>query len=441
MKQVILGGGLSAISTAYFLQERDEIDEILILEKEDRPGGLCRSIMKDGYTYDIGPHILFSKDKEMLSLMLSVLDERNDLRRSNQIIYKGRYVQYPFENDLSKLPKEELEYCVTNFVHNPYEEYPADNMLQFFLKTFGEGITNTYLRPYNEKIWKYDPSFMDTQMVDRIPKPTHEEIMRSAAGETVDGYVHQLYFSYPASGGIEAVVQGFMKKLGPKCRIRCRQNITSVKRYDGYFEVLANGETIRTERLMSTIPVQELARVYDVPKEIQTCVDGLRYNSIIIAFVKTKEDLSGENFAFMNPEKDIIFHRISKMDFLGEDYKSDSATYMAEITYRQGDYTDSLSDQALKERIGDGMQRIGFIHQKEDMELVNLTRHPYAYVIYDLNHRGNMEQIREYFGRQGIVLNGRFGNFEYWNMDRVIRESKERVEDGYRYMGSVQQNN
>ena len=116
------------------------------------------------------------------------------------------------------------------------------------------------------------------------------------------------------------------------------------------------------------------------------------------------------------------------MDFLGEAYKSDSATYMVEITYRQGDYTDSLSDQALKERIGDGMQRIGFIHQKEDMELVNLTRHPYAYVIYDLNHRGNMERIREYFGRQGIVLNGRFGNFEYWNMDRVLREGKNLAE-------------
>lgn len=28
----------------------------------------------------------------------------NQLLRSNQIIHKGSYVQYPFENDLSKLP-------------------------------------------------------------------------------------------------------------------------------------------------------------------------------------------------------------------------------------------------------------------------------------------------------------------------------------------------
>lgn len=70
------------------------------------------------------------------------------------------------------------------------------------MKTFGEGITNIYLRPYNEKIWNFDPAFMDTQMVERIPKPPKEDIIRSASGETIDGYVHQLYFSYPISSGI-----------------------------------------------------------------------------------------------------------------------------------------------------------------------------------------------------------------------------------------------
>lgn len=423
MRVVILGGGLSAISTAYFLQEKEKIEEIIILEKDDAPGGLCRSIKKDGYTYDIGPHILFSKDKEMLQLMLDVLPAKNDLRRSNQIIYKGRYVQYPFENDLSKLPEEDLNYCVTQFKNNPYENYDATNMLQFFLKTFGEGITNTYLRPYNEKIWKYDPSFMDTQMVDRIPKPTHEEIMRSASGETVDGYVHQLYFSFPSEGGIEAVVQGFIRKLKDKCTIRCNQDITYVKKTQNGYEVVVNDEVIIVDKVISTIPIQELGRIYQTPERVKKHINDLRYNSIIIAFVKTKEDLSGDNFAFMNPEKDIIFHRISKMDFLGDNYKSDSATYMVEVTYRKGDYTDSLTEEQLKNRIAEGLQKIEFIKEKKDVEFINITRHQYAYVIYDLCHKSNMDAIREYFSNEGIVLNGRFGNFEYWNMDRVIRES------------------
>ena len=259
---IILGAGLSGISTAYFLQEFDWVESIALLEKESRPGGLCRTIEKDGYLYDIGPHILFSKDIEMLELMLSVLEEKNDLKRSNQILYKKRQIQYPFENDLSKLPDEELSYCINAFNHNPYEEYEASSMIQFFLKTFGEGITNTYLRPYNEKIWKYDPAFMNTSMVDRIPKPTQEEIRRSAAGETIEGYLHQLYFSYPSQGGIEAVPNGFLKRLDPaKCAVYTGKTVCGVERIGEEYTVrTADGGAYEADMVISTIPIGQQRR-------------------------------------------------------------------------------------------------------------------------------------------------------------------------------------
>ncbi|MGN1167600.1 MAG: protoporphyrinogen/coproporphyrinogen oxidase [Lachnospiraceae bacterium] len=427
MDIVILGGGLAGISLAYFLQSSKKIDHITILEKEGHTGGLCHSIHKDGYVYDIGPHILFSKDKEILEFMLSVLDVgKNDLRRSNQIIHKKRWVQYPFENDLSKLPKEDLEYCINAFNNNPYENYDANNMLQFFLKTFGEGITNTYLRPYNEKIWKYDPCYMNTSMVERIPKPTREEIQRSASGETVDGYIHQLYFHFPKDGGIEAVVDGIKRRLTDKCEIVLNANISSViKEHDGYGIFTAEGRKYYADKLISTIPVQEITNIYnDVPIEVKTAVADLRYNSILIAFVKTREDLCGDNFAFMIADKNVIFHRISKMDFLGERYKSDGATYMIEITYRDQDQIDRMDEEVIENSIKSGLKEIGFIRELNDATILNITRHQYAYVIYDINHTKNMDIIRKYYKSQDILLHGRFGNFEYWNMDKVIRESK-----------------
>ena len=64
-KVVILGGGLSGISSAFFLQDKSWIENITVLEKETETGGLCRSIRKNGYIYDVGPHILFSKDKRL----------------------------------------------------------------------------------------------------------------------------------------------------------------------------------------------------------------------------------------------------------------------------------------------------------------------------------------------------------------------------------------
>lgn len=429
MNYTILGGGLSAISLAYYLQENKNIDEIHILEKDDVLGGICRTYVKDGIEYDVGPHIIFSKDKEILDLMNNLLGENNEKhRRSNRILHKKRFVQYPFENDLSKLPKEDIDYCVNGFLHNPYENYDAKNMLQFFLKTFGEGITNTYLRPYNEKIWKFDPSFMDTQMVERIPKPPKEDILRSANGETIDGYLHQLYFTYPKQGGTEALIKAFISKLGDKVKIHTDNKVLKVKKQDEKFVVTTSEKEYLCDKVVSTMPANEFCHIYEdanKPQEILNIADNLRYNSIAICIVNVNKDYAGDNYAFMVADKNVKFHRISKLDFMGEHYHIDgTATYMAEITYRKNDLNDKASDKELTQKVIEGLETIGFIDSKDDVNFTDLKRFEYAYVIYDLKHRQNMDAIKEYFAKQGIYLNGRFGSFEYLNMDAIIRQSE-----------------
>lgn len=434
MKYTILGGGLSAISLAYYLQENKNIDEIHILEKDDILGGICRTYVKDGIEYDVGPHIIFSKDKEILDFMNNLLGENNEKhRRSNRILHKKRFVQYPFENDLSKLPKEDIDYCVNGFLHNPYESYEAKNMLQFFLKTFGEGITNTYLRPYNEKIWKFDPSFMDTQMVERIPKPPKEDILKSANGETIDGYLHQLYFTYPKQGGTEALIKAFIAKLSDKVKIHTNNKVLKAKKQGDKFVVTTSEKEYVCDKIISTMPANEFSHIYEdnnKPQEILDIADNLRYNSIAICIVNVSKDYAGDNYAFMVADKNVKFHRISKLDFMGEHYHKDgTATYMAEITYRKNDLNDKASDEELTQKVIEGLETIGFIDSKDDVNFTDLKRFEYAYVIYDLKHRQNMDAIKEYFAKQGIYLNGRFGSFEYLNMDAIIKQSKNLAEN------------
>ena len=361
--------------------------------------------------------------------MNNLLGENNEKhRRSNRILHKKRFVQYPFENDLSKLPKEDIDYCVNGFLHNPYENYDAKNMLQFFLKTFGEGITNTYLRPYNEKIWKFDPSFMDTQMVERIPKPPKEDILRSANGETIDGYLHQLYFTYPKQGGTGALIKAFISKLGDKVKIHTDNKVLKVKKQDEKFVVTTSEKEYLCDKVVSTMPANEFCHIYEdanKPQEILNIADNLRYNSIAICIVNVNKDYAGDNYAFMVADKNVKFHRISKLDFMGEHYHIDgTATYMAEITYRKNDLNDKASDEELTQKVIEGLETIGFIESKDDVNFTDLKRFEYAYVIYDLKHRQNMDAIKEYFVSQGIYLNGRFGSFEYLNMDAIIRQSE-----------------
>jgi len=303
------------------------------------------------------------------------------------------------------------------------------NTLKFFLKTFGEGITNTYLRPYNEKIWKFDPSFMDTQMVERIPKPPKEDIIRSAKGETIDGYLHQLYFTYPKHGGTEALIKAFIEKLCPKVKIHTNAKVLGVEKISAGYRVDTSSGVFDSDKVVSTIPANEFCHIYKdtyKPQEILETADNLRYNSIAICIINVKKDYAGDNYAFMVADKNVKFHRISKLDFMGRGYHiDDTTTYMAEITYRKNDLNDKASDAELIEKVIDGLKIIGFIDSKEDVNFTDLKRFEYAYVIYDLKHRKNMDGIKAYFEKQGIFLNGRFGSFEYLNMDAIIQQSRE----------------
>jgi UDP-galactopyranose mutase len=58
----ILGAGLSGVSLAYVLQGCDAVRRIELLEEAPQAGGLCRSFPLGNLHYDVGPHIIFSKD-------------------------------------------------------------------------------------------------------------------------------------------------------------------------------------------------------------------------------------------------------------------------------------------------------------------------------------------------------------------------------------------
>ncbi len=145
----VLGGGISGLFAAYFLG-----GDVEVLEADDRVGGLARCFGSEGFRSDIGGHILFSKDKEALAHELAVLgDNRRRGIRANKILYKGQHVKYPFENGIDVLPKEEIVEILHSFVENPHKEAPQ-NFREWMYHVFGNGLTEKYLLPYNEKIWK-----------------------------------------------------------------------------------------------------------------------------------------------------------------------------------------------------------------------------------------------------------------------------------------------
>lgn len=417
----LLGGGLSALAFAHFYG-----GPAVIFEKEDRLGGLCRSFETNGVCHDVGPHIFFSKEKEILDFLTS-LTPMNRLRRSNKIFYEGRFVKYPFENELSALPEKDRDWCLETFIDNPHRDRPAENMLAFFLKTFGEGITRAYLEPYNRKIWKFDPARMDTQMVERIPNPPPEDIIASARGEATEGYLHQLYFSYPVKGGTEAIIRALAERSRNRTEVHLSSPLESLRvNDDGSFRVSAAGRTRDFRRVVSTIPLDELFPRLDppAPPEVTSALEGLKYNSIHITIIQTARHSLGANLAVMVPDPEISFHRVTRLDFFGENYRLPGyTTLMAEITFRPGDPWD-LPDDEISEMVVNDLDRLGF-SPRSALKAAATRTYKYAYVIYDLDHRKNTGTVLSWLRSSGLESIGRFGAFEYINMNTAVEQARE----------------
>jgi protoporphyrinogen oxidase len=416
----ILGGGVSGIALAAHLDE-----DVDVLEKRPRIGGLCGTIIENGFTFDAaGPHIMFSKNKDVLNLMIEVLDGNvHQNRRENRIWFKGKLVKYPFENDLASLPKEDTFECILGYLQNPRAHETPENLAHWSYVTFGAGISEKYFIPYNEKIWNYDANKIGLEFVSRIPKPPMEDVLKSAIGIPTEGYLHQLYYSYPTVGGFESIVHGFEKRV--RGDIHTNWPVASVARDgEGWRVTAASGEERRYRTLVSTLPIHELLKVWpEAPDETRALAAKLRYNSLVNVLIGCNAD-PGHNFtALYVPDREIVFHRLSFPKAFGEKcVPPGGSSIMAEITTNEGDGIWEMDESALIERVIDDVEKIGFV-DRTTIVYKRAVRFLYGYPVYDLDYRRNVTAMRASVAATGLHLLGRFAQFDYINSDVCVERA------------------
>jgi protoporphyrinogen oxidase len=430
VKTAILGGGLTGLTLARFLQAGGE--DVMVLEAEQTIGGLCRSRKENGFCFDTGgSHIIFSRDQKVLAFMLKVLGENRDERKRNtKIFYKNRLVKYPFENGLSELPKEDLYFCLSEFIRTLIaaekgELPPVVTFADWIENTFGRGIAECYLLPYNRKIWNFLPEKMSAHWVEgRVPRPPVEDIIRSAIGIETEGYTHQAVFSYPVEGGIEALIRSIANPI--KDLVTCDFRVRKIRTTGTGWEIRDGSRSVSADKIICTIPVQNLvAALEDVPDTVRAAVDALRYNSVCSVFIGVKGKVPDISWLYV-PDTDIgLENRVSfPSNYSTKVAPAGCSSILAEITYNEGDRVAGMTDQEVIAHVTGSLATMGFL-LPDDVIYTGVARHRFAYVIYDLEYLGNIRIVRDYCKSLGVDLVGRFAQFEYLNMDGCIRSAME----------------
>ena len=417
----VLGGGLVGLVIGSHLKLPHEI-----LEADTRTGGHCRSLISDGYTFDFGgPHIMFSRDEKTLAYMVELLgDNVVEQRRNVKVLYNGTFVKYPFENGIFALSPQERYECLSGFVCNDYKG--GNTFKDWIYRTFGKGLAEKYLIPYNEKIWNVSTEEMSDDWVEgRVPKPPAEDIIKSAVGVETEGYTHQLYFKYPKQGGIEALARAFEKDC-PSITHNFR--VEKVWRENGQWHISNGKETRCYEQIISTIPIQDLIRALpDVPDEVVNCVNALRYNSLTTIMLGIETDSPCPYTAVYLPDPAVPFHRISfPRNFSNESVPAGHDAILVEITTNPGDDYHDLNDEALIEVAVSGLEKMNFL-TRESLRFHAVHRSHYAYVIRTFDYEQNLSTALNYLDGLGIISCGRNAQFAYINMDEAVKRGLDAV--------------
>jgi protoporphyrinogen oxidase len=130
------------------------------------------------------------------------------------------------------------------------------------------------------------------------------------------------------------------------------------------------------------------------------------------------------------PDKQVMPHRLGfPSNFSTRSVPEGKSSMLAEITCSVEDITWMLEDKVLIDQVIKDISCMGIINGAHDICYVKVKRSPYAYVVYDLNYIHNIKIVKDFFNNLGIILLGRFSEFEYLNMDACVRRAMKLSEE------------
>jgi protoporphyrinogen oxidase len=303
----ILGAGASGLSLA-LLTDLD----LVILEKDGRPGGHATSVTVEGWVFDQGPHIMFSRDELLLDCMVASLGGNvHRCRRNSKVAIAGTLATYPLENDLAALPLPLRSDALISMLRSREPRTEPRNLADWFEANFGQVLVSEYFRPYNEKVWNLPLEDLSMSWADRIPQPPLEDVIRGALGQSSDGYLHQLFYSYPLQGGYAALMDAWASGVRAEDLVLGSPVTRVIPTGEGVVVETPQADW-RFGQVVSTLPLRDLAKmVPGVPAPVSAAVSRLIVNPMVIATLGFEGRDPNQFTTVYVPDEDYLVNRVS----------------------------------------------------------------------------------------------------------------------------------
>ena len=430
---VIIGAGPTGLGAAWRLHELGHHNWELY-ESADHPGGLASSVVDDqGFTWDLGGHVLFSHYKYFDNVMDTALgDARIEHVREAWVWIRDRWVPYPFQNNIWRLPHEELIACLSGLVD--LQETPRNKPRSFrdwLLQSFGAGLCDTFMLPYNRKVWAYDPARLDVGwMGERVATVDLKRILSNVVLRRDDvGWGPNSTFRFPAHGGTGAIWRAVAARL-PAAQLHVRRAVRQVD-LEKKPLTMADGGSIAYDALISTMPLDHLLQsIHGRPELTQAASRCVYSSSHIVGIGMTgtqPADLRTKCWIYF-PEDKVPFYRATVFSNYSPNNVPTSSPHWSLMAEVSESPAKPVKQETLIADVIAGFLACGFI----DPATIVTSWHrrlDHGYPTPWLGRDAVLDPIETTLRAAAVLSRGRFGAWKYEvsNQDHSFMQGVEAV--------------
>jgi protoporphyrinogen oxidase len=403
---VVIGAGVSGLGFANWIRERDASARVLVLERETEPGGYCRTVIRDGFVWDYSGHFFHFKHPEIEAwLRARMPGQRIDtITKQSTIRYAGRDIDFPFQKNIHQLPQAEFIECLHDLFFRPTGD--ATSFLDMLYRKLGRGITEKFLRPYNEKLYATDLDTLDPDAMGRFfPHADIADIIGNMKPGARDGG-YNATFTYPQGGAIE-YVKALLHDVGD-C-VSLGEDVVGIDR-DAH-AVTTSKRRVTYRHLVSSTPLPTLLRMCGMDATGFTSNKVLVYN---LGF--DRKGPRGVHWMYF-PDRALAFYRVGFYDNI---FDTDRMSLYVEIGLRHDEQPDieatraRVLDDLAREHIVDGHQLVAHHDVILDPAYVHITKQSLAATA---QHKATL-------AAQDIHSVGRYGGWTYCSIEDNLVETR-----------------
>ncbi|KAG9981527.1 Udp-Galactopyranose mutase in complex with Udp, partial [Aureobasidium melanogenum] len=408
-------------------------------------------------------HVIFSHYKYFDDCINEALPNETDWYTHQRISYvrcKEQWVPYPFQNNISMLPKEEQVKCIDGMIDAAMEARVSNTKPKDFdewiVRMMGEGIADLFMRPYNYKVWAVPTTKMQCQWLgERVAAPDLKTVTKNVIlNKTAGNWGPNATFRFPAEGGTGGIWIAVANTL-PKEKTMYGPHATVTKvDADAHTVTLKDGTSIKYGKLISTMSVDFLTEAMG-NHDLHQLSKGLFYSSTHVIGVGIRghrPERIGDKCWLYFPENDCPFYRATIFSNYSPHNQPVATKKLATMQLADGSAPESTglnegpywsimlevsestmkpvdADNLLKDCI-QGLVNTEMLQPKDEIVSTYHRKFDHGYPTPSLEREGVLKELLPKLKDMDIYSRGRFGawRYEVGNQDHSFMQGVEAVD-------------